>query len=270
VTGSRRRRAWVGCHAIVEPLRIGLLYPELLGTYGDRGNAEVLVWRAMQRNLAAEVVEVPAAAPVPAGLDAYLLGGGEDAAQATAADLLRSPAGDGLRQMFANDRVVLAVCGAFQLLGRTYTDAAGRRTEGLGLLDLDTRSAMPRLVGEVVARTREGELLTGFENHGGRTWLGRGVAPLGTVLRGTGNNESDAIEGVRQGAVIGTYLHGPVLARNPFLADMLLRWILVRRGADPSILQPLADDRSRELHDTRLKASLTQGSARPTRRRRLG
>jgi lipid II isoglutaminyl synthase (glutamine-hydrolysing) len=243
--------------AAVEPLRVGLVYPELLGTYGDRGNGEVLAWRARRRGLAAEIVEVPASAPVPCGLDAYLLGGGEDAAQATVAELLRSPAGDGLRRAVAEDRVVLAVCGAFQLLGRTYTDASGRRTDGLGLLDLDTRAALPRLVGEVVVRTREGELLTGFENHGGRTWLGRGVEPLGRVLRGSGNNQSDGVEGVRSGALVGTYLHGPVLARNPFLADLLLRAMLVRRGAGRPTLEPLAEDRSRTLHDARLEASLT-------------
>jgi CobQ-like glutamine amidotransferase family enzyme len=247
----------------VGPLRIGLVYPELLGTYGDRGNAEVLAWRARRRGLAAEVVEVPAGAPVPGGLDAYLLGGGEDAAQATVAELLRSPAGDGMRQAVAEDRVVLAVCGAFQLLARGYSDAAGRRTEGLGLLDVDTRSALPRLVGEVVVRSREGELLSGFENHGGRTWLGPGVEPLGRVLRGSGNNQSDGVEGVRRGALIGTYLHGPVLARNPFLADLLLRAMLARRGAGRPVLAPLAEDRSRALHEARLAATL---GPRPHRR----
>jgi hypothetical protein len=267
--GHRWKAATVGVVgetlvSAVGPLRIGLVYPELLGTYGDRGNGEVLAWRARRRNLPAEVVEVPASAPVPGGLDAYLLGGGEDAAQATVAGLLRSPAGDGLRQAVAEDRVVLAVCGAFQLLGRGYTDASGRRTDGLGLLDLDTRSALPRLVGEVVLRTREGELLTGFENHGGRTWLGPGVEPLGRVLRGHGNNHSDGAEGVRRGALVGTYLHGPVLARNPFLADLLLRAMLVRRGVRRPVLEPLAGDRSRALHDARLEASLPSRPGRPT------
>jgi lipid II isoglutaminyl synthase (glutamine-hydrolysing) len=250
------------------PLRIGLVYPELLGTYGDRGNAEVLAWRATRRGLAAEVVEVLASAPVPIGLDAYLLGGGEDAAQATVAGLLRSPAGDGLRRAVAEDRVVLAVCGAFQLLGHGYSDAAGRRTEGLGLLDVETRSALPRLVGELVVRTREGELLTGFENHGGRTWLGPGVEPLGRVLRGWGNNQGDGVEGVRRGALIGTYLHGPVLARNPFLADLLLRAMLGRRGIGRPLLEPLATDRSRALHEARLAATLARRPHRPTLRAR--
>ncbi|HYT24967.1 MAG TPA: glutamine amidotransferase, partial [Actinomycetota bacterium] len=239
---------------MAEHLRIGLVYPELLGTYGDRGNAEVLAWRAVRRGVAADVVEVRAPAPIPADLDVYLLGGGEDAAQATAADLLRSAAGDGLRQAVLEGRPVLAICGALQLLGRTYADGAGRRTEGLGLVDLHTQSGVPRLVGEVVIRTREGELLTGFENHGGRTRLGRGVEPLGTVVLGAGNNGADGTEGIRQGALVGTYLHGPVLARNPFLADMLLGWVLSRRGVDPGTLRPLGPDPSGRLHDARLRA----------------
>jgi lipid II isoglutaminyl synthase (glutamine-hydrolysing) len=153
---------------VAECVRIGLVYPQLLGTYGDRGNAEVLAWRAAGHGLAAEVVEVPAGDPVPASLDVYVLGGGEDAAQAIAARLLRSAAGSGLRRAVEEGRVVLAVCGAFQLLGRVYVDGQGRDIPGLGLLDLETAAGAPRLVGEVVARTREGELLTGFENHGGR------------------------------------------------------------------------------------------------------
>src|ERR671931_319198 len=115
---------------MAELLRIALVYPELLGTYGDRGNAEVLAWHAVRHGLAARLVEVPASEPVPAGLDAYLLGGGEDAAQAVAARLLRSPAGDGLRRAVDDGRAVLAVCGAFQLLGRTYTDGGGRGPGG--------------------------------------------------------------------------------------------------------------------------------------------
>lgn len=129
---------------------------------------------------------------------------------------------------------------AFQLLGRTYSDGAGRVIPGLGLLDVDTAAGSPRLVGEVVTRTREGELLTGFENHGGRTLLGSEVEPLGTVVRGNGNNGEDATEGARHGSLLGTYLHGPVLAKSPRFADELLRRALVRRGADAD-LEPLDD-----------------------------
>ena len=126
---------------MAERIRIGLIYPELLGTYGDRGNAEVLAWRAARHGLAAEVADIPASEPVPPWLDLYVLGGGEDAAQATAAGLLRSADGDGLRRAADQGRVVLAVCGAFQLLGRVYLDGRGREIQGLGLLDLETTAA---------------------------------------------------------------------------------------------------------------------------------
>lgn len=241
---------------MAERVRIGLVYPELLGTYGDRGNAEVLVWRAARHGLAAEVAEVPAGEPVPPWLDAYVLGGGEDAAQATAARLLRSADGDGLRRAADQGRVVLAVCGAFQLLGKVYLDGQGREIPGLGLLDLETTAGTPRLVGEVVTRSRDAGLLTGFENHVGRSFLGPGLKPLGRVLRGGGNNGNDATEGVRQGAVFGTYLHGPVLARNPALADLLLRNALERRGQQLGPLRPVGRDPAADLHLARLQAVL--------------
>ena len=243
---------------MAERISIGLVYPELLGTYGDRGNAEVLAWRAARHGLAAEVAVVPAGEPVPPCLDVYVLGGGEDAAQAIAAGLLRSAAGDGLRRAVDQGRVVLAVCGAFQLLGRVYVDGRGREIPGLSLLDLETAAGAPRLVGEVVTMSREGELLTGFENHGGRSVLGPGVEPLGRVVRGGGNNGRDATEGARQGAVLGTYLHGPVLARNPALADLLLRQALQRRGRRLGPLQAAGRDRAADLHLARLRAVLSR------------
>jgi lipid II isoglutaminyl synthase (glutamine-hydrolysing) len=250
---------------VAERIRIGLVYPELLGTYGDRGNAEVLAWRAARHGLAAEVAVVPAGEPVPPCLDVYVLGGGEDAAQAIAAGLLRSTAGDGLRRAVDQGRVVLAVCGAFQLLGRVYHDGRGREIRGLGLLDLETAAGGPRLVGEVVTMSREGELLTGFENHGGRSVLGPGVEPLGRVVRGGGNNGRDATEGARQGAVLGTYLHGPVLARNPALADLLLRQALQRRGRPLGPLQAVGRDRAADLHLARLRAVLSRWAPGRTR-----
>ncbi len=241
---------------MAERIRIGLVYPELLGTYGDRGNAELLAWQAARHGLAAEVAPIPAGHPVPPRLDLYVLGGGEDAAQATAAGLLRSVDGDGLRRAADQGRVVLAICGAFQLLGRVYRDGQGREIPGLGLLDLETVAGTPRLVGEVVTRSRDGELLTGFENHAGRSFLGPGVEPLGRVMRGGGNNGSDATEGARQGAVFGTYLHGPVLARNPALADLLLRKALKRRGRQLGPLMSVGPDPAADLHLARLQAVL--------------
>jgi len=237
-----------------EPIRIGVVYPWLLGTYGDRGNAEVLVWRLRRRGHAAEVVDLPAPQPVPAGLDAYLLGGGEDMNQGAAARLLLGPEGRGLRAALAGGAPALAVCGSLQLLGEVYMDGEGRQVPGLRILDLRTVSREPRCVGEVVTRMPGGSLLTGFENHGGRTVLGKTAQPLATVARGSGNNGEDGTEGARRGNLFATYLHGPVLARNPELADAIARVILERRGV-PAGLDPIEDDPGEVLHSARLHAS---------------
>jgi lipid II isoglutaminyl synthase (glutamine-hydrolysing) len=251
---------------MAEPIRIGIVYPQLLGTYGDRGNAEVLAWRLRRRGHAAKVVELPAPGAIPAGLDAYMLGGGEDLNQAVAVKLLLGPPGRGLRVALAGGAPALAVCGSLQLLGHTYLDGAGRRVPGLRLLDLDTAATGPRCVGEVVARMPDGTLLTGFENHGGRTRLGRGAEPLARVLQGNGNNGDDGTEGVRSGNLVATYLHGPVLARNPALADAIATVVLERRG-DAGGLQPIEPDPGQVLHDARLRAT---GFDLPGGRRRHG
>jgi CobQ-like glutamine amidotransferase family enzyme len=237
-----------------EPIRVGVVYPWLLGTYGDRGNAEVLAWRLLRRGHAAEVVDVPAPEPIPAGLDAYMLGGGEDMNQAAAAKLLLGQEGRGLRTALAAGAPALAVCGSLQLLGEVYTDNAGSQVPGMCVLDLHTVSRAPRCVGEVVARLPGGSLLTGFENHGGRTVLGETASPLGTVIHGNGNNGEDATEGARLGNLFATYLHGPVLARNPDLADTIAKAVLARRGAT-EWLDPIVDDPGDLLHNARLRAS---------------
>ncbi len=256
---------------MAEPIRVGIVYPQLLGTYGDRGNAEVLAWRLRRRAHAAEVVEVRAPEPVPAGLDAYVLGGGEDMNQAAAVKLLLGQRGRGLRVALAGDAPALAVCGSLQLLGSVYLDGAGRRVPGLDLLDLETTASGPRCVGEVVARMPDGTLLTGFENHGGRTRLGAGAEPLATVLRGSGNNGEDRTEGVRRGNLVATYLHGPVLARNPALADAIARVVIERRGESPA-LQAIDPDPGLALHGARLRAAgfdpLAAGTTDPARARR--
>jgi CobQ-like glutamine amidotransferase family enzyme len=239
---------------MTEPVRIGLVYPELLGTYGDRGNADVLAWRLRRRDHPAEVVELPAPSAIPAGLDAYLLGGGEDLNQAIAVKLLRGRPGTGFRAALAAGAPALAVCGSLQLLGDSYLDGAGRRVAGMQLLDLETVATGPRCVGEVVARMPDGTLLTGFENHGGRTWLGPTAQPLAHVLHGNGNNGDDLTEGVRHGSVLATYLHGPVLARNPTLADAIATIVLQRRG-EATALPPIERDPGGTLHDARLHAA---------------
>jgi lipid II isoglutaminyl synthase (glutamine-hydrolysing) len=234
-------------------VRVALVYPELLGTYGDRGNAAVLVERCRRRGIDATVVEIPAGAPVPGDVDIYVFGGGEDDAQVMAAAGMRE-SGATIDQARRAGAVLFAVCAGFQLLGSTYTAGDGDVLDGLGLVDLDTRPGNGRLIGECIVEPDAAvglPALTGFENHGGRTTLGAGVAPLGRVTVGHGNG-ADGVDGVLADRVLGTYLHGPVLPRNPALADYLLAWIV-----GPDALTPIDDGltdalRTERLHQARL------------------
>jgi len=206
-------------------ITIGLLLPDVLGTYSDAGNAVVLSQRLRWRGIAARVLHCGAQAPPPTGCDIYLLGGGEDIAQVFAATWLREHRA--LCRALEQSATTLAVCAGLQILGRTVTDRAGKPHPGAELLDLTTRPRRHRATGEVVSRcTIPGiGLLTGFENHLGATTLGPDATPLGRVLSGVGNGDRHTrhrTEGITTGRIIGTYLHGPVLARNPALADHIL------------------------------------------------
>lgn len=204
-------------------LRIGLVLPDVMGTYGDGGNALVLRQRARMRGIDAEIVSITLDGDVPSSLDVYTLGGAEDFAQRLATRHLREH--PGLQQAAAAGRPVLAICAAIQVLGHWYETAAGERVEGVGMFDLTTSPMAERAIGELVTVPIIDGLtqkLTGFENHRGATTLGPGARPLAEVRSGVGNGAGERIEGVVQGSVIGTYMHGPLLARNPELADLLL------------------------------------------------
>ncbi len=212
---------------MADPVRIGLVLPDGMGTYGDGGNAVVLRQRLRLRGIPAEIVEVTLADPVPDSLDLYTLGGAEDYAQRLATrHLLRHR---GLQRAVDRGAPVLAICAAIQVLGHWYETSAGERVEGVGLLDVTTSPQPARTIGEVVSTPLvEGltEPLTGFENHRGGTVLGAGARPLGAVVTGAGNRLGDGFDGAVQGSVVATYLHGPCLARNPELADFLLSRVL--------------------------------------------
>ncbi len=216
-------------------LRIGVVYPAVLGTYGDGGNAVVLAERACRRGFSAEIVDISLGLPVPSELDIYTLGGGEDSAQAIAADHLRRS--DGLSQAVRRGAPMLAICASLQVLGTEYTDANNRLVPGLGLLDVVTTPRGKRAIGELITTPLIDGLtqpLTGFENHGGGTTVGADASPLGQVTFGVGNGAfpvdqplpEERYEGAIQGSVIGTYMHGPALARNPELADYILQKVL--------------------------------------------
>ncbi|GDY33590.1 type 1 glutamine amidotransferase [Gandjariella thermophila] len=228
-------------------VRVALVLPELLGTYGDRGNATVLVQRLRWRSIDAEMIEVSGDTPVPADCDIYVIGGGEDIAQLAAVRWLQ--AHPGLQQAVGRGAVVLAVCAGFQILGTSFAGTDGAMHSGLGLFDAITRPLSRRAIGEIVVEPAPGlgiRSLTGFENHGGATQLGPGAAPLGRVVTGIGNG-FDGAEGVVQGRIVGTYLHGPVLARNPDLADLLLTWATGRT------LDPLSLEETETLRQERLQ-----------------
>lgn len=215
------------------PIKIVLLYQSLLGIYGDRGNAMVLRQRLRWRDIDAEIVEIEPGDVVPSDGAIYLFGGGEDAAQVSAVKGLTA---DGhIFDAVNAGAVVFAVCAGFQIIGNTFTVGEHDEViEGLGLLDVDTRRGPERAVGEILTHWTKPDgtesLITGFENHGGFTTLGAAATPLARVEIGVGNAD-DGTEGAVQGKVIGCYPHGPVLARNPELADHLLTVALDRELA---------------------------------------
>ncbi|RRO20576.1 glutamine amidotransferase [Saccharopolyspora rhizosphaerae] len=231
-----------------ERVRIALVLPDLLGTYGDRGNAIVLGQRLRWRGIGSELVTVLSSDDaVPEDCDLYLIGGGEDVAQVAAVRFLRR--GGGLTRAVQRGVPVLGICGGLQVLGTTFVTGDGQRHEGLGLVDAATEPGRGRAIGEVTTQATLGGIgvLTGFENHLGRTVLGPGSHALGRVMRGTGNGHAEA-EGAVSGHVVCTYLHGPVLARNPKLADLLLEWALgepLEPLPDPPELTALRTERTR-------------------------
>jgi lipid II isoglutaminyl synthase (glutamine-hydrolysing) len=245
-----------GRHASREPGRSGQVrlvwvYPDLLSTYGDRGNLLVLRRRAELRGVQVETIEVNSDQGVPDDGDIYLLGGGEDLPQILAARRLK--ADGGLARAAGRGAVVFAVCAGYQLVGREFGGVEGERVAGLGILDVTSGRGERRGVGEIVADVDPAlgvPRLTGFENHQGVTKIGTAARPLARVTLGVGNG--DGTEGAYAGHVLGTYLHGPALARNPALADLLLSW-----AAGP--LQPLApgaEEWASQLRAERLAASI--------------
>jgi len=229
-----------------ERVEIVLVFQSLLGIYGDRGNATVLVKRLGWRGFDPLLTVVEPGDPLPDTGQVYLLGGGEDAAQVSAVRALQ--ADGGLHRAANREAAVLAVCAGYQIIGKSFTVGENDDViEGLGLLDVTTTRGPERAVGEILSRweDREGDeqWLTGFENHGGYTRLGPQAEPLASVEIGVGNCD-DGTEGAVTGTVIGTYPHGPVLARNPALADHVLELGLGRKL--PPLVRPEVDELRRQ------------------------
>ncbi|MBA3843637.1 MAG: glutamine amidotransferase [Actinobacteria bacterium] len=230
-------------------VRVGHLYPDYLNIYADRGNIAVLQARARARGHELSVQAIGMHDPVPAGeIDLFYIGGGQDREQALVAhDLVTKQ--DALRDAVEDDAAFLAVCGGYQLLGHSYRDVAGQELLGIGILPLHTIAGPRRMIGDVLLDCAwAGETLAGFENHAGRTLLGDGAEPLGRVVDGFGNDGESGFEGCRYRKVFGTYLHGPLLPRNPWFADRVLSDALTHAGGDPE-LTPLVDELERQAHE---------------------
>jgi lipid II isoglutaminyl synthase (glutamine-hydrolysing) len=234
-------------------LRVCSLYPELMNIYADRGNIAVLRARCEWRGLGFEHEAASLGQQLdPEAHDLFYMGGGQDRDQAAVAYDMAETKRGALHAAARRGAVVLAVCGGYQLLGHSY-ELEGQRLPGVGLVDLTTvREAGPRLIGNCAIEADLGtgpRVIAGFENHGGRTYLGFGEQPLGRVLAGQGNNGRDGFEGVLRDNVVGTYLHGPLLPKNVWLADRLIELAL------GEVLEPLNDELENAAHASARRAA---------------
>ena len=248
-------------------IRVGHLYPDYLNIYADRGNIAVLTRRAEWRGHELEVTPLGMDdAIVPGAHDLYYVGGGQDREQLLVAENLTEKAGP-LHEAVAGGAAMLAVCGGFQLLGRGYRGFHGEDMPGIALLPLETVAGGRRMIGDVLIECElepgEKRTLAGFENHAGRTRLDPDAEPLGRVLAGFGNDGESGFEGCRVGRVIGTYLHGPLLPRNVWLADWLLAQALAHRfNAEPQELEPLPDELENRAHEVSAGRARSRGGRR--------
>ena len=246
-------------------LRLVHLYGDLMNLYGDRGNIIVFQRRSAWRGIDLEVVDVSVGDEVdPASSDLFFFGGGQDREQDTVSRDLLAGNGRAICRAVEDGAALLAVCGGYQLLGHSFRSAEGTEIPGVGLFDAHTIAGARRMVGNLLVQDAldKGRSLVGFENHSGRTYLGSGVEPLGRVLVGHGNNGEDRLEGARYRAAIGTYLHGPVLPKNPWLADWLLLAALHRRFGADATLPPLDDSAEVAAHNAVVERLRRDGNVR--------
>jgi lipid II isoglutaminyl synthase (glutamine-hydrolysing) len=246
---------------------VGHLYPDYLNIYADRGNIAVLARRAAWRGHELEVREVSVGEGLRVGEhDLLYIGGGQDREQALVATDLAAKA-DAVLEAAWRGAAVLAVCGGYQLLGRSYRDLAGADLPGIGLFPLDTVAGEKRMIGDVLLRCElepgVQRTLAGFENHAGRTRLDDGAEPLGRVVAGFGNDGESGFEGCRVGRAVGTYLHGPLLPRNPWFADWLLAEAIAHRtGEETRPFEPLPDDLETLAHAVSAQRARARGGLR--------
>jgi len=244
----------------VTTIRLGHLYPDYLNIYADRGNIAVLARRAAWRGHELDVSAVSVGDTLDLTHDLIYVGGGQDREQALVAHDLADKA-DAVHAAVAGGAAMLAVCGGYQLLGRGYRGFHGEDLPGVGLFPHETVAGERRMIGDVLLDCEwAGRTLAGFENHAGRTRLDPGAEPLGRVVAGFGNDGESAHEGCRVGRAIGTYLHGPLLPRNPWLADWLLEQALAHAtGYEPEPLEPLPDELEAQAHEVASERARSRG-----------
>ncbi len=242
-------------------LNIAWLYPSLMSTYSDRGNIFVLQKRLQWRGIETNILSVELETPVKDFEKADLIfgGGAQDRQQEIVMRDLKKEKGLILKKLIENNVPGLFTCGSPQLLGHYYEPAVGQRIEGLGIFDfvsIHPGAEKPRCIGNIVIKTDYNNFLVGFENHGGRTYLGNKVKPLGTVVSGFGNNGEDKTEGAVYKNAYATYLHGPVLPKNPHFADFLLSLALEKKYGKKVELERLDDSLELQAHDFMVKKIL--------------
>jgi CobQ-like glutamine amidotransferase family enzyme len=239
-------------------ITIGWLYPELMSTYGDRGNIIALTKRCEWRGIKVIVlpIDFKTAEKNLASCDLIFGGGAQDRQQGILVDDLREKKGPVLKKLFGRGIPGLFVCGAPQLLGHSYMIGDGKRLEGLGIFDMVSKhfgKYIPRCIGNTIGKLEDGKTIVGFENHGGRTYLGKGVKPFATVIKGCGNNGEDGTEGAVYKNCIATYSHGPFLPKNPHITDWLISKTLEVKYKKQIPLEPLDDTLEWQAHNAIVK-----------------
>ncbi|WP_125154715.1 type 1 glutamine amidotransferase [Clostridium rectalis] len=224
-------------------LNICHLYPDLLNVYGDIGNILILKYRAEQRGIKVNIFDVSLKDSFDGeNYDIVFFGGGQDYEQSIVSSDLIDNKKFAISEYIENEKVFLAICGGYQLLGKYYTTSEGEKLDGLNILDIYTESGEKRFIGNtIITNENLKETYVGFENHSGKTYLGEKLKPLGKVLKGFGNNGEDGFEGCIYKNTYGTYFHGSLLSKNPELADRLLKTALKNKYSEDIDLQPLDD-----------------------------
>ena len=234
-------------------LNICHLYPDILNLYGDRGNIITMQRRLRDRGIGVTVDECSVGQPLDAGkYDIFFIGGGQDFEQGILLGDLATGKADAIRAAVEDEKTFLAICGGYQMLGQYYKTWDGAQLDFIGAINIHTVGAKERMIGNYMFQTTPESADTtvvGFENHSGKTYLGEGVAPLGTMINGYGNNGEDQTEGARYKNVFATYSHGSLLPKNPVLADFILQTALARKYGDVPPLAPLDDALEQTAHD---------------------